>query len=100
MLDFSNCIRSMSDPAPNDSNAGCVAVVRAEWLGAKYKEPKYQLFRLGGGFGTSPSKMGNCCIGYFCADGEQCRMERYDLLGIADEATTKMAEELEAAWKK
>ena len=85
-----NVVRSMYD----------VAILKADILSGDYRKPEYQLFSLECGFGVHPKRMGNACYGQFCADGEECRMGKYDFLGIADEATTKYAEELEAKWKK
>lgn len=94
-----DCIRSMYAEAPNDSNAGCVGILRIDTLKPEYQKPEFQLFRMQGGFGVSPSKMGNAVMGYFCADGECCRQERYQFLGVANEEVTRYAEELEKAWK-
>lgn len=95
-----DCIRSMHDEAPNDSNAGCVGILKIETFKPEYQQPEYQLFRILGGFGASPSKMGNAVFGYFCADGEECRQERRNFIGIANEEVTRYAEELEKQWKE
>ena len=95
-----DCIRSMYGEAPNDSNEGFVGILNISDFKPEYQEPKYQLFRIQGGFGASPSKMGNAVFGYFCADGEECRQERYQFIGIANEEVTRYAEELEKAWKE
>ena len=95
-----DCVRSMYHEAPNDSNAGCVGIIKLETLVPEYQEPEFQLFRIWGGFGASPSKMGNAVFGYFCADGEECRQERHYFIGIANEEVTKYAEELEKKWKE
>jgi hypothetical protein len=90
----------MYDEAPNDSNEGCVGILKVETFKPEYQKPQYQLFRIQCGFGASPSKMGNAVFGYFCVDGEECRQERYDFIGIANEDVTRYAEELEKAWKE
>lgn len=100
-----NTVRSMYDKVDAlEGNAGKVAILSASFVNEtfteEYKKADYQLFRLSHGFGTFPDKMGNACYGHFCADGEQCRMEKYNFVGIADEATAKYAEELEAKWQK
>lgn len=100
-----NTVRSMYDKADEKiGNAGKVAIIKPshvkEFFTSEYQTPEQQLFRLECGFGVFPDKMGNACYGYFCADGEKCRMEKYDFCGIADEATTRYAEELESKWKK
>ena len=96
-----DCIRSMYDSVEGDSNAGCIAIINLSRVNFKpeFRKPEFQLFRLQSGFGVSPSKMGNACFGTFCADGETCRRERYEFLGIANEEVTKYAEQLEAVWK-
>ena len=100
MFTEKNCVRSMYKAVEGDSNVGCVGIIKAAWLKAEAHIPENQLFRIGGGFGASPSKMGNAVFGEFCVDGEHCRVERHDFIGIADEETTKYAEQLEAKWKK
>lgn len=100
-----NVKRKMYDATPTpEGNIGEVAILKPEFIEKaftpNYRTADYQLFRLEGGFGCQPSTIGNACVGYFCADGEECRMERYDFVGIADEATTKYAEELESKWRK
>lgn len=90
----------MYEAVEGDSNEGCVGIINADWFKAEYRIPDNQLFRIHGGFGASPSKMGNAVFGEFCADGEQCRVERYNFIGIADEETTKYAEQLEAKRKQ
>ena len=100
MFTAKNCVRSMYDAVEGDSNEGCVGIIKAEWFKANCRIPDNQLFRINGGFGASPSKMGNAVFGEFCVDGEHCRVERGDFIVIADEETTKYAEQLEAKWKE
>ncbi len=105
LLTSANTVRSMYDRVDDQNgNIGKVAILSPDFVSKTftddYKKPEYQLFRLNGGFGTYPDKLGNACYGYFCADGEECRMEKYNFVGIADEATTAYAEELERAWQK
>ena len=96
-----DCIRTMYDEAPNDSNVGLIGIIDvARVHKPEYQEPQYQLFRIKGGFGSSPSKMGNAVMGTYCADGEDCRRERYEFIGIANEEVTKFAEQLEKTWSK
>lgn len=96
-----NTVRTMYEKvdAP-EGNTGKVGILKADILAGDYYQADYQLFRLRGGFGVHPDRMGNACFGQFCADGEECRMEKYDFIGIADDATTAYAEELEAKWQK
>ena len=100
MFTEKNCVRSMYEAVEGDSNVGCVGIIKAEWLKVEHRIPDNQLFRISGGFGSSPSKMGNAVFGEFCVDGENCGIGRYNFIGIADEETTKYAEQLEAKWKK
>lgn len=95
-----DCCRSMYEKLPEGetSNRGKVGIISMECLAADYRKPEYQLFRLEGGFGCSPTNGGNACFGKFCADGSEARMERFDFLGIANAEVEKIAEELEAGW--
>lgn len=104
-FDKGNIVRDMYEKVESPKgNAGQVAILKPtfvkETFTKEYRVPEYQLFRLECGFGVHPDCSGNACYGHFCADGEWCRMEKYNFLGIADEKTTKYAEELENAWKK
>lgn len=96
----SDCCRSMTELCTEKNNIGEVAILPIEKLLGEYKKPEYQLFHLTGGFGCNPIGNGKSCFGYFCVDGEQDRFSRYDFIGIANEKTTKIAKELEAAWRK
>jgi len=42
-------------------------------------------FRVKGGFGASPNTMGRALFGEFLSDGEECRMEGYDVERLATE---------------
>lgn len=88
-----DCIRSMYDPAI--TNVGCIAIVKPEILKPEYRTKENQLVRLNGGFGCNPSASGNACFVSYCIDGIKSRVERYDLIGIANEEVTEYAEELE-----
>ena len=95
-----DCCRSLYDDLPEGKtdNEGCVCIIPLDKLEKKYRKPEYQLFRIQSGFGTRPSARGNACYGYFCADGEQCRWERYKFLGVGNAEVEKIAEKLEAGW--
>lgn len=95
-----DCSRSMYEKLPEGetSNRGKVGIISMECLAKDYRKPEYQLFRLEGGFGCSPTNGGNACFGKFCADGSEARIERFDFLGIASAEVEKIAEELEAGW--
>lgn len=95
-----DCCRTMYAKLPEGeiSNKGKVGIISMDCLSKEYRKPEYQLFRLEGGFGCSPTNGGNACFGKFCADGSEARMERFDFLGIANAEVEKIAEELEAGW--
>lgn len=95
-----NSIRTMFEPISTgeENNEGKVAIIAMEHLSEEYRKPKYQLYRLTGGFGCKPSGSGRKCYGVFCVDGSSDIFDKYAFIGIADEATTKIAEELESEW--
>lgn len=79
-----NCCRSMYDTSV-DSNQNCIAIVKPEVLCEKHRTKDNQLVLLLSGSGCKPMTSGNDCYVKFCANGHRTRIERYDLLGIADE---------------
>ncbi len=95
-----DCCRSMYDEVPEGErdNRGKVCILPLDFLSEDYRKPEYQLFRIGSGFGCTPSGRGNACYGYFCANGDECRIEKYEFLGVANAEVEKIAEELEAGW--
>lgn len=95
-----DCCRSMYDEMPEGEkdNKGKVCILPLDFLSEDYRKPQYQLFRIGSGFGCTPTGRGNACYGYFCANGDECRIEKYDFLGVANAEAEKIAEELEAVW--
>lgn len=97
-----NTKRSMYATAESvtEGNVGQVGIIKPEFLSKKYRTREYQLFHITGGFGAYPEKMGNACFGFFCATGEETRIEKYEFIGIADDETTKLAAELESKWEK
>ena len=104
LFTLENVKRSMFDATPSPKgNVGEVAIIKPTYVRRafmpEYQTAEYQLFRLKSGFGCQPHAMGNACIGHFCMDGEKCRMERYDCIGIADEARTAYAADLESKWQ-
>ncbi len=94
-----DCIRTMYQPNPDgDTNEDLVAIIKLNSLIEEYRKPDYQLFRLSGGFGCTPTSSGNACYGRFCVDGEETRWQRQNFIGIANAEVTKYAEELESVW--
>lgn len=85
-------------PEGETDNRGKVCILPLDFLSADYRKPEYQLFRIGSGFGCTPTGRGNACYGYFCANGDECRIEKYDFLGVANDEAVKIAEELEEGW--
>lgn len=81
------------------SNIGKVAVLPYDFFKEEYRKPENQLFRLESGFGTSPLARGNACYGRFCVDGEKCRIEKYDFIGIGNEEVQRIGAQLEVEWK-
>lgn len=86
-----DCIRSMYDSAPKNSNAGCWGILKPEVLKKEYRKADMQLRKLKCGFGCNPDASGNAC---FCdsINGEQGRWERYDFIGIANQEVSAWAE--------
>ena len=101
LYSISDCIRSMYDTVEGtiDSNIGCIGILKPSVLKEEYRDGDYQLFRIRDGFGAYPDKMGNAVYGEFCADGEHCRMEKTQFIGIADEFAAFYASKLEKKWK-
>lgn len=48
----------------------------------EYRNPENQLFYAFGGFGTKTYTIGNAVMGRFLSDGEECRRNRGDFIGI------------------
>lgn len=92
-----DCVRSMYDEPKDGSkdNIGKIAVISYSNLNPDFREPQYQLVRLLGGFGTTPSGRGNACYGKACNDGEEARWERSDFIGIGNAEVERYAEKLE-----
>lgn len=88
-----NCCRSMYDTSV-ESNQNCIAILKPEVLGEELRSKDNQLVLLLSGFGCRPVSSGNVCYVKFCANGFRTRIERYDLLGIADEETENYAYKL------
>jgi hypothetical protein len=62
-----------------------------------FQKPEFQLFLARGGFGCDPNKMGNAVFGTFLEDGEECRMERYQIVGILK---PELEKEFNLEWRK
>ena len=81
MFDHRHCIPDSKASDYSDK----ILIVRADWLNENYKEPKYQLFRAGSGFGCSPTASGRAVFGEFLYDGEKTRFDRGDFVGVIDD---------------
>lgn len=79
-------------PNGNENEIGILSLTA---LAAQYRFGEFQLFRIKAGFGAYPDKMGNAIYGEFCIDGEHARFERYQFIGIANDETKEIAEQLE-----
>ena len=90
-----DCCRTMYDLSV-ETNQGCIAIIKPELLNEVDRTGCYQLVRLVAGFGCKPSTSGNACYVSFCVNGYKKRIERYDIIGIANEEITRYAMELES----
>ena len=81
--------------------AGKVVVISPDKLKREYQNERNQLYYAVSGNGTRLSSIGNAVFCYNLATKEQCRWERYDLLGvIKDEEIPQWAKEGLEAIKK
>lgn len=60
-----------------------VIILNSDALSEHYQLPKYQFWKAKGGFGCSPFTSGRAVIATALIDGESCRWERLDFIGIA-----------------
>jgi hypothetical protein len=72
---------------------GKTVLFRADAMQAPYRSMEARLFRVdstpaGGGFGASAFTHGSALMGTFLADGEETRMDGWDVEAIVDEHTT------------
>ena len=63
---------------------GKFVIISADYFKKEYRNAENQLFKAKGGFGCDPSKLGRAVFGNFY-DGEYCRVDRENILGIASE---------------
>ena len=56
---------------------GRVLVLSEEYMAEGYRTLKHRLFMATGGFGCSPTAIGNAVFGYHLSDGEYGRWERW-----------------------
>lgn len=97
-----DCVRDMYEMPEDGSkdNVGKIGVIPYCYLKADFRAPQYQLVRLLGGFGTSPTGRGDACFGTACIDGLKARWEKFDFIGIGNAEVERYAEELESLWVK
>lgn len=86
-------------PNAPESNIGKVAILPYNFFKTECRKPENQLFRLEGGFGTSPLGRGNSCYGRFCVDGEECRIDKFEFVGIGNAEVQQVGARLEAEWQ-
>lgn len=55
------------------------------------ENPAERVFIAGGGFGCSPTTMGNAVLGEFVVDGEKCRIEGYEIERFATDEEVQEA---------
>lgn len=63
---------------------GKLVIIREDWFKKEYRNGENQLFLAQGGFGCDPQKIGRAVFGKFW-DGETCRINREDVIGVASE---------------
>ena len=75
-------IPSSSIEADFEGQVVVLSEYRMELFKEQYRKPEFQLFLALGGFGTKTYTLGRAVIGKFFADGEECRLNREDFLGV------------------
>ncbi|HLD37022.1 MAG TPA: hypothetical protein VJA86_00325 [Candidatus Nanoarchaeia archaeon] len=73
----------------NQELEGKFVVLKAEEYG---KDQLKRIFFCRGGFGTSPKTSGSAIFGYFVFDGEDCRVEGYEIERFATGGEVEEAE--------
>ena len=68
----------------NESMVGKIVLVRKDFFSPKYREGDRR-FRVSGGFGAEPGKIGRAVFGTFLSDGEEARIDRGDVAGILED---------------
>jgi len=66
-----------------------VVILSKECLKPEYHDIKQRLFRVTGGFGAHTHTIGTALFGKFLADGEEARMEGYNVERLATEKEIK-----------
>ena len=92
MFDSSHCLQTEDDYSEK------LLILRPEFLSDERKDGKHQLFFAKFGNGCKPESMGHKVYGFMLDSGEKTYINRYDILGAADEsklpdwATEKLAQ--------
>lgn len=68
-----------------------VCVIRPTGLNKRYQLPRFQLFKVTGGFGCKPENTGSKVFGFYVADNEEDTRRRYDFIGVASDGLIKQA---------
>jgi len=76
-------INAVVPGSSSEHYAGKVVVVRKAALAPAYQQMLDRRFLAAGGFGCNPSALGNAVFGMYLSDGEECRIERYEIAGVA-----------------
>jgi hypothetical protein len=77
-----NPLNEVSEKITGLELTGKTVVIRASALRPQFAETDRR-FKCQGGFGCSPSAVGRAVFGTFLVDGEETRMDRGDIEGIA-----------------
>jgi hypothetical protein len=73
----------------NENLTGRVVVLSAKRMKPEYQDLKYRLFKVSGGFGAQGYTMGRALFGTFLVDGEEARMDGYDVERLAAQEEIK-----------
>ena len=73
----------------NQELSGKVVVLKKDGLKPEYHDIKQRLFKVSGGFGASSFTNGSVLFGTFLSDGEECRMNGYDVERLATDEEIK-----------
>lgn len=76
---------------------GKVVLIDAEYLIHTLAAPEKRCFEVRGGFGAHPQTSGQALFGTFLFDGEECRMEGYQVERLATDEEIAKAKALRDA---
>lgn len=76
----------------NEELTGKVVVLRESRFKEEYKALQFRVFEVSGGFGADSYTAGTALFGTFLVDGEQARMNGYDVERLATEEDLALVE--------